>query len=148
MMSNHKIYVNGNEVNTTKTVNNEIVSLKFEVGSLKDSIKASAYVSMMGNNVEFGVNILEDTLKLITDGSANIGGTTSDSATSGNTNNNASSGVSNSNTNNEEIKITKGKLYSIQNSVTHENETGRSMARKYLNSTSKVEEIDGKYYVT
>lgn len=148
MMSNHKIYVNGNEVNTTKTVNNEIVSLKFEVGSLKDSIKASAYVSMMGNNVEFGVNILEDTLKLITDGSANIGGTTSDSATSGNTNNNTSSGVSNSNTNNEEIKITKGKLYSIQNSVTHENETGRSMARKYLNSTSKVEEIDGKYYVT
>ena len=143
MMSNHKIYVNGNEVNTTKTVNNEIVSLKFEVGSLKDSIKASAYVSMMGNNVEFGVNILEDTLKLVTDGSANIGGTTS-----GNTNNNASSGVSNSNTNNEEIKITKGKLYSIQNSVTHENETGRSMARKYLNSTSKVEEIDGKYYVT
>lgn len=148
MMSNHKIYVNGNEVNTTKTVNNEIVSLKFEVGSLKDSIKASAYVSMMGNNVEFGVNILEDTLKLITDGSANIGGTTSDSATSGNTNNNTSSGASNSNTNNEEIKITKGKLYSIQNSVTHENETGRSMARKYLNSTSKVEEIDGKYYVT
>lgn len=148
MMSNHKIYVNGNEVNTTKTVNNEIVSLKFEVGSLKDSIKASAYVSMMGNNVEFGVNILEYTLKLVTDGSANIGGTTSDSATSGNTNNNASSGASNSNTNNEEIKITKGKLYSIQNSVTHENETGRSMARKYLNSTSKVEEIDGKYYVT
>lgn len=148
MMSNHKIYVNGNEVNTTKTVNNEIVSLKFEVGSLKDSIKASAYVSMMGNNVEFGVNILEDTLKLVTDGSANIGGTTSDSATSGNTNNNASSGASNSNTNNEEIKITKGKLYSIQNSVTHENETGRSMARKYLNSTSKVEEIEGKYYVT
>lgn len=148
MMSNHKIYVNGNEVNTTKTVNSEIVSLKFEVGSLKDSIKASAYVSMMGNNVEFGVNILEDTLKLVTDGSANIGGTISDSATSGNTNNNASSGVSNSNTNNEEIKITKGKLYSIQNSVTHENETGRSMARKYLNSTSKVEEIDGKYYVT
>ena len=148
MMSNHKIYVNGNEVNTTKTVNNEIVSLKFEVGSLKDSIKASAYVSMMGNNVEFGVNILEDTLKLVTDGSANIGGTISDSATSGNTNNNTSSGDSNSNTNNEEIKITKGKLYSIQNSVTHENETGRSMARKYLNSTSKVEEVDGKYYVT
>lgn len=148
MMSNHKIYVNGNEVNTTKTVNNEIVSLKFEVGSLKDSIKASAYVSMMGNNVEFGVNILEDTLKLVTDGSANIGGTISDSATSGNTNNNTSSGSSNSNTNNEEIKITKGKLYSIQNSVTHENETGRSMARKYLNSTSKVEEVDGKYYVT
>lgn len=81
---------------------------------------------MMGNNVEFGVNILEDTLKLVTDGFKlnNIGGTTSDSATSGNTNNNASSGVSNSNTNNEEIKITKGKLYSIQNSVTHENETG------------------------
>ena len=154
MMNNHTVYVNGAKVEATKSVNGEIVSLRFAVGSLEDSIKVSAYVTMMGNNVEFGVDILEDTLTLVTDGTTNNGGTTSGttgSTTGGTTsgsNNNSNTSNENTTTTEEETKVTKGKLYSIQNSVTHESETGRSMARKYLNSTSKVEEIDGKYYVT
>ena len=40
------------------------------------------------------------------------------------------------------------KVYTIENQVYHENATGMTMARKYLNSTSKVEEVNGKYYVT
>ena len=149
MMNNHTVYVNGAKVDATKLVNGNIVSLRFAIGSLEDSIKVSAYVTMMGSNVEFGVDILEDTLTLVTDGTTNNGGTTGSTTggtTSGSSNN---SSTSNENTTTEEeTKVTKGKLYSIQNSVTHESETGRSMARKYLNSTSKVEEIDGKYYVT
>ena len=94
MMSNHTIYVNGAKVEATKSVNGEIVSLKFAVGSLEDSIKVSAYVSMMGKNVEFGVDILEDTLTLATDGITNngvttggvTGGTTSGSTTGSTTN--------------------------------------------------------------
>ena len=154
MMNNHTVYVNGAKVEATKSVNGEIVSLRFAVGSLEDSIKVSAYVTMMGSNVEFGVDILEDTLTLVTDGTTNNGGTTSGttgSTTGGTTsgsNNNSNTSNENTTTTEEETKVTKGKLYSIQNSVTHESETGRSMARKYLNSTSKVEEIDGKYYVT
>ena len=150
MMNNHTVYVNGAKVDATKSVNGEIVSLRFAVGSLEDSIKVSAYVTMMGSNVEFGVDILEDTLTLVTDGTTNNGGTTG-STTGGTTSgssNNSSTSNENTTTTEEETKVTKGKLYSIQNSVTHESETGRSMARKYLNSTSKVEEIDGKYYVT
>ena len=151
MMNNHTVYVNGAKVETTKSVNGEIVSLRFAVGSLEDSIKVSAYVTMMGSNVEFGVDILEDTLTLVTDGTTNNGGTTggvTGGTTSGSTTGSTTNGTSGNTTTTEETKITKGKLYSIQNSVTHESETGRSMARKYLNSTSKVEEIDGKYYVT
>ena len=151
MMNNHTIYVNGAKVEATKSVNGEIVSLRFAVGSLEDSIKVSAYVTMMGSNVEFGVDILEDTLTLVTDGTTNNGGTTggvTGGTTSGSTTGSTTNGTSGNTTTTEETKITKGKLYSIQNSVTHESETGRSMARKYLNSTSKVEEIDGKYYVT
>ena len=153
MMSNHTIYVNGAKVEATKSVNGEIVSLKFAVGSLEDSIKVSAYVSMMGKNVEFGVDILEDTLTLVTGGTTNNGGTTGDTTSSSTTNGSTTNGsttngTSGNTTTTEETKVTKGKLYSIQNSVTHESETGRTMARKYLNSTSKVEEIDGKYYVT
>ena len=151
MMNNHTVYVNGAKVEVTKSVNGEIVSLRFAVGSLEDSIKVSAYVTMMGSNVEFGVDILEDTLTLVTDGTTNNGGTTggvTGGTTSGSTTGSTTNGTSGNITTTEETKITKGKLYSIQNSVTHKSETGRSMARKYLNSTSKVEEIDGKYYVT
>ena len=150
MMNNHTVYVNGAKVDATKLVNGNIVSLRFAIGSLEDSMKVSAYVTMMGSNVEFGVDILEDTLTLVTDGTTNNGGTTG-STTGGTTSgssNNSSTSNENTTTTEEETKVTKGKLYSIQNSVTHESETGRSMARKYLNSTSKVEEIDGKYYVT
>ena len=150
MMSNHTVYVNGAKVDVTKSVDGEIVSLRFAVGSLEDSIKVSAYVTMMGSNVEFGVDILEDTLTLVTNGTTNNGGTTG-STTGGTTsgsNNNSSTSTENTTTTEEETKVTKGKLYSIQNTVTHESETGQAMARKYLNSTSKVEEIDGKYYVT
>ena len=150
MMNNHTIYVNGAKVDATKSVDGEIVSLRFAVGSLEDSIKVSAYVTMMGSNVEFGVDILEDTLTLVTNGTTNNGGTTG-STTGGTTsgsNNNSSTSTENTTTTEEETKVIKGKLYSIQNTVTHESETGQAMARKYLNSTSKVEEIDGKYYVT
>lgn len=148
MMKDHIVYVNGVKVDTTKTLNGEIVSLRFAVGSLDDSIKVSAFVSMMGSNVEFGVNVLKDTLTLVTDDTTNNG--TTDGTTTGGSSNNGSTNneTTENNTTTIEEKVTKGKLYSIKNNVTHESETGRTMARKYLNSTSKVEEIDGKYYVT
>ena len=103
---------------------------------------------MMGSNVEFGVNVLKDTLTLVTDDTTNNG--TTDGTTTGGSSNNGSTNneTTENNTTTIEEKVTKGKLYSIKNNVTHESETGRTMARKYLNSTSKVEEIDGKYYVT
>ena len=40
------------------------------------------------------------------------------------------------------------KVYTIENQVYHENATGMTMARQYLNSTSKVEDVNGKRYVT
>ncbi|MDU3355019.1 NEAT domain-containing protein [Clostridium sp.] len=42
----------------------------------------------------------------------------------------------------------EGKLYTIKNKVTHSNPTGQAMARQYLNESSSLEEIDGKYYLT
>lgn len=163
MMSNHEIYVNDKKVEVTKVEKSSNVKLRFAVGSLQDSIKVSAYVAMMGSNVEFGVNVLEDTLKLVenesteNNGSSNNGsssngsnsGTTGESSNNGNTNGGTTNnGATNNETTKEEVQTIVGKLYSIQNSVTHESATGRDMARKYLNATSKVEEIEGKYYVT
>lgn len=149
MMKDYVIYVNGNKVAATKTLNGEIVSLRFAVGSLDDSISVSGYVTMMGSNVDFGVKVLKDTLTLVTDNTTN-NGTTGETTTGDSSNNNSTSNETTENNQNtiEEQQVIKGKLYSIQNNVTHESETGRTMARKYLNSTSKVEEIDGKYYIT
>ena len=40
------------------------------------------------------------------------------------------------------------KVYTGKNNVTHESETGLSMARKALEETLKVEEVNGNKYVT
>ena len=40
------------------------------------------------------------------------------------------------------------KRYTVNNEVVSDSAMGRTMARKYLNETSIVEEIDGKLYAT
>lgn len=51
-------------------------------------------------------------------------------------------------TNQDEVIVIEGKLYTIKNKVTHSNATGQAMARQYLSETSSLEEVDGKYYLT
>ena len=63
----------------------------------------------------------------------------SSSSTDETTNESTSGSTSSSNTTTESA-VKKGKLYTIKNTVDHESQTGKDMARKYLNSTSKVEE--------
>ena len=41
------------------------ISIRFEVGSLEDSITVNTYVTPMSRNVEFGVELLLDTLTLV-----------------------------------------------------------------------------------
>lgn len=151
MMKDHVVYVNENKVDVNKSVNGNIVSLRFAVGSLEDSLKVSAYVDAMGSNVDFGVNLLNDTLTLVDslDDSGSTGNTenTTEGTTSG-SESNATNGTTSETTKEEETKVTVGKLYSIKNNVKHESATGQAMARKYLNEISNVEEIDGQYYVT
>lgn len=144
-MNNFLVYVNGNQVNSTKSIKDGIVSLKFELARLDDSIEVSGYVSAMGRSVDFGVRILKDTLQKVEDiiEGGTTGGTTEETSQGGQT-----SETTEDTEKEEEPQITIGKLYSIQNNVTHESETGVAMARKYLNTTSKIEEIEGQYYVT
>ena len=40
------------------------------------------------------------------------------------------------------------KRYTISNEVVSDSAMGRTMARKYLNETSIIEEIDGKFFAT
>ena len=152
-MENIKISVDG--VNVAITEDKDNAKVTFEVNSVNSKIGVSAYITAMGMNISYTVGLEESTIEKISSSSTGetISGTT-DSTTSGSssstdeTTNESTSGSTSSSNTTTESAVKKGKLYTIKNTVDHESQTGKDMARKYLNSTSKVEEIDGKKYVT
>ena len=64
-MQNHEIYVNGSMVSVSKSTSGDETYVRFAVGSLNDSIKVKMYVVPMQRDVEFGVELLTDTLTFI-----------------------------------------------------------------------------------
>lgn len=152
-MENIKISVDG--VNVAITEDKDNAKVTFEVNSVNSKIGVSAYITAMGMNISYTVGLEESTIEKIS--SSSTGETTSgttDSTISGSssstdeTTNESTSGSTSSSNTTTESAVKKGKLYTIKNTVDHESQTGKDMARKYLNSTSKVEEIDGQKYVT
>ena len=148
-MENIKISVDGANVAITEDKNNAKVT--FEVNSVDSKIGVSSYITAMGMNINYTVGLEKSTIEKTS--SSSTGGATngttsgSSSSTSGTTNGSTNESTSSSDTT-AESTVKKGKLYTIKNTVNHESQTGKDMARKYLNSTSKVEEIDGQKYVT
>ena len=154
LMSNITMKVNNKSVNFTKNViDKDTVELTVEVPNLNAKITMGMYVNAMGQTVSFGVTFDKDSLKFI---SSNEEPTIPDS-----NNESINNSVTNNSTNNEstdttnesinttvENNVVKGKLYTIKNEIISDNATGKAMARKYLNSTTKIEEVDGKMYAT
>lgn len=144
-MENIKISVDGANVAITEDKNNAKVT--FEVNSVDSKIGVSSYITAMGMNINYTVGLEKSTIEKIS--SSSTEGTTS-GTTNGTTSGSSSStsGSTSSSDTTTESTVKKGKLYTIKNTVNHESQTGKEMARKYLNSTSKFEEIDGQKYVT
>ena len=154
LMSNITMKVNNKSVNFTKNViDKDTVELTVEVPNLNAKITMGMYVTAMGQTVSFGVTFDKDSLKFI---SSNEEPTIPDS-----NNESINNSVTNNSTNDEstdttnesinttvENNVVKGKLYTIKNEVISDSATGKAMARKYLNSTTKIEEVDGKMYAT
>ena len=154
LMSNITMKVNNKSVNFTKNViDKDTVELTVEVPNVNAKITMGMYVNAMGQTVSFGVTFDKDSLKFI---SSNEEPTIPDS-----NNESINNSVTNNSTNNEstdttnesinttvENNLVKGKLYTIKNEVISDSATGKAMARKYLNSTTKIEEVDGKMYAT
>ena len=151
------VKVDGNEI--TPTIDREKARVSFEIKSLDSKIDISVFVTMMNRYTEFETILLQDTLAK-SDSSENngnddvIGPSTGESTggTTGCTTGGATGGATgDTNTENkveDEVVIIEGKLYTIKNKVTHSNPTGQAMARQYLNESSSLEEVDGKYYLT
>lgn len=149
-MSNQEIYVNGTKVNHTKVVNGDETSFRFKVSSLSDAIKIKAFVTAMGRSVEFNVTLSEQNNGGVTNNGSSNNSTSNNNSSNAGSSNNVTNNESTNNTTNTEntTKTVTTRIYTIENEVYHESTTGQEMARKYLNSTSKVEEINGVYYVT
>ena len=147
LMKNIVIKANSKTLSYTKTnVGNDTIRIKVEIPSLSTKLNISTYVDAMSKTVDFDVKLNESTLKFV---SANQEGQLPENNNQGTI---PGGGSNNSNSGSNDTVVgdtaTKGKLYTIQNKVVHQNETGREMARKYLNQTSKVEDIDGQLYLT
>ena len=144
-----RITVNGKDV--VATPNEADRTISFEIPSLDADIVVTAFVSVMGRDVSFKTILNKGTLELVSgeDKPAIEEENKSEERNDTSSSNNGSSASANEeNSTVTENKVTKGKLYTIENKVVHKSQTGVDMARKYLNKISDLEEIDGKTYLT
>ena len=142
-----RITVNGKDV--VSTPNEADRTISFEIPSLDADIVVTAFVSVMGRDVSFKTILNKGTLELVSgEDKPAIEEENKSEESNGTSSSNNGSSANEGNSTVTENKVTKGKLYTIENKVVHKSQTGVDMARKYLNKISDLEEIDGKTYLT
>ena len=142
-----RITVNGKDV--VATPNEADRTISFEIPSLDADIVVTAFVSVMGRDVSFKTILNKGTLELVSgEDKPAIEEENKSEESNGTSSSNNGSSANEGNITVTENKVTKGKLYTIENKVVHKSQTGVDMARKYLNKISDLEEIDGKTYLT
>lgn len=142
-----RITVNGKDV--VATPNEADRTISFEIPSLDADIVVTAFVSVMGRDVSFKTILNKGTLELVSgEDKPAIEEENKSEKSNGTSSSNNGSSANEENSTVTENKVTKGKLYTIENKVVHKSQTGVDMARKYLNKISDLEEIDGKTYLT
>lgn len=172
ILNNIRLSNNGKEITysvVSEDKSKNTMSIRFEIPSLSNEITVKTNVTAMGRDISFGIKFLETTLELISTEefenlSNNIQG--SESTSSSGVLSGVSSTISNlfsgaSNTSSENVEVSEEavenlsslakeyfKKYTITNEIISDSAIGRSMARKYLNQTSIIEDIDGQLYAT
>lgn len=142
-----RITVNGKDALATPNEADRTIS--FEIPSLDADIVVTAFVSVMGRDVSFKTILNKETLELVSgEDKPAIEEENKSEESNGTSSSNNGSSANEENSTVTENKVTKGKLYTIENKVVHKSQTGVDMARKYLNKISDLEEIDGKTYLT
>lgn len=142
-----RITVNGKDV--VAMPNEADRTISFEIPSLDADIVVTAFVSVMGRDVSFKTILNKGTLELVSgEDKPAIEEENKSEESNGTSSSNNENSANEGNSTVTENKVTKGKLYTIENKVVHKSQTGVDMARKYLNKISDLEEIDGKTYLT
>lgn len=160
IMNNIRISVDGNNV-SYETIREDSGShtkdIRFKISSLNSNIKVTAHITAIGTDISFGLDLLENTLELISKSEAQVA--LSSNMGSSPVFNNLLSTVDNvegdtseledEQIDDSEIEV-KGyfKKYTINNEIVSDSVIGKTMTRKYVDETSILEEIDGVYYLT
>lgn len=123
-------------------LNREKAEATIKVPSIKSDIKVSVVVTIMGRTTTFKTTLLEETLTKIDE-------TSPSKPEEKPTNPGTTENKPIESENKTEIKVVKGKLYSITNEVHYQdkNSIGQTMARQYLENISYIEEVEGKRYI-
>ena len=164
LMSNIRVLINGKNINYNILKNdtsNNLMDIEFKIGSLNDNVKFKMHIDALGEDIEFGVKFLQNTVTQIgflpeskPNTNLNIPSIDSvldDSKDEKNSENNQSSETEKSKSNKEKMKTLAKesyKEYTIKNEIISDSSVGKKMARKYLNETALMEEVDGVKYIT
>ena len=172
IMNNIRLSINGKQINydvVSKDDSKKTLDIRFEVPSISTQVTVTTNVTAMGRDISFGVEFLESTLELISTEEAEslpeLAGNSSGVSES-NSSDSVLSKITNtfsSNKTNSEDKLVVEeeaakdlaslakeyfKKYTVTNEIVSDSAIGRTMARKYLNQTSIIEDIDGQLYAT
>ncbi|BFK81202.1 hypothetical protein I3900191A7_13470 [Clostridium baratii] len=164
LMSNIRVLVNGKQVSYNILKNdktNNLMDIEFLVNSLDDNVKFKMHINVLGEDIDFGVKFLKDTLTQIgfvpeskPSTSLSIPNAETLLAVAEKTEDESKeNGEEKDNKVNEKISKKNAakesyKEYTIKNEIISDSSVGRKMARKYLNETALIEEVDGVKYVT
>ncbi|GAA0069551.1 hypothetical protein UT300003_10740 [Clostridium sardiniense] len=164
LMSNIRVIVNGKSINYTVLKNdrsNNLMDIEFLVSSLDDNVKFKMHIDVLGEDIDFGVKFLKNTLTQIgflpeSKPSTNLSipnaeellATTKSKSDDEKEAENKRASKSNDKTSKKNTAKESYKEYTIKNEIISDSSVGRKMARKYLNETALLEEVDGVKYIT
>ena len=164
LMSNIRVLVNGKQVSYNILKNdktNNLMDIEFLVNSLDDNVKFKMHINVLGEDIEFGVRFLKDTVTQIgfvpeskPSTSLSIPNAETLLAVAEKTEdeskekNEEKDNKVNEKTSKKNVAKESYKEYTIKNEIISDSSVGRKMARKYLNETALIEEVDGVKYVT
>lgn len=164
LMSNIRVIVNGKSINYTVLKNdksNNLMDIEFLIGSLDDTVKFKIHIDVLGEDIDFGVKFLKDTLTQIgflpeSKPSTNLSipnteellATTKSKSDDEKEAEDKKASKSNDKTSKKNTAKESYKEYTIKNEIISDSSVGRKMARKYLNKTALLEEVDGVKYIT
>lgn len=164
LMSNIRVLVNGKQVSYNILKNdktNNLMDIEFLVNSLDDNVKFKMHINVLGEDIDFGVKFLKDTVTQIgfvpeskPSTSLSIPNAETLLAVAEKTEdeskekNEEKDNKVNEKTSKKNVAKESYKEYTIKNEIISDSSVGRKMARKYLNETALIEEVDGVKYVT
>lgn len=164
LMSNIRVLVNGKQVSYNILKNdktNNLMDIEFLVNSLDDNVKFKMHINVLGEDIEFGVKFLKDTVtqigfvpeskpstSLSIPNAETLLAVAEKSEDESKENSEEKDNKVNEKTSKKNTAKESYKEYTIKNEIISDSSVGRKMARKYLNETALIEEVDGVKYVT